>query len=208
MGQGRGHEAATHREGAGGQGGDLRECGISDGLGAACHGGRQALPAGAAGAGGGRRHRHHGGGPAAHGGEAGAPDRQQAARPGKLSPEQTTEAICRLVGGPADLAEKVQPRPPRCCATAAPVPEALSGRGCRRLVRALAELAVTIDRTGMIVPRPAPGWPGRSRTAHPGSQAARPHARPIRKDASTARRSLRSRRTPIRRLWNLPPGDR
>ena len=52
-----GAQAAAHHPGAGRYHGDLRECGLPDGLGAAGQGGRQAGAHRAAGAGRGRRHR-------------------------------------------------------------------------------------------------------------------------------------------------------
>ena len=71
---------------------------------------------------------------------------------GKLSREETTQAICRVTGELAGLAEKA-------CAQAAAVlgngrravPRALSGRIRGRLRRALNELAVTIERAAQIV---------------------------------------------------------
>src|SRR6266516_1666399 len=70
----------------------------------------------------------------------------------KLGKDQSTAAIRRVSAGLADLAEKA-------AAEAAVVvrngrraiPKALSGRVRGRLARALAELAVTIERTGKIV---------------------------------------------------------
>jgi len=71
---------------------------------------------------------------------------------GKLAKDQSTAAIRRMSAGLADLAEKT-------AAEAAAVlrngrralPRALSGRMRGRLRRALAELTVTIERTGTIV---------------------------------------------------------
>jgi len=71
---------------------------------------------------------------------------------GKLGKDQSTAAIRRVSAGLADLAEKT-------AAEAAAVlrngrralPKALSGRMRGRLRRSLAELAVTIERTGTIV---------------------------------------------------------
>ena len=57
-------------------------------------------------------------------------------RPEKLSREETTQAICRVTGELAGLAQRPRPRPPRCCATAADtVPKALGGRVRGRLAR-------------------------------------------------------------------------
>jgi transposase, IS5 family len=71
---------------------------------------------------------------------------------GKLSREESTQAICRVTGELAGLAEKAAAQ-----ATAVlrngrrAVPKALSGRMRGRLARALGELAVTIDRTARVV---------------------------------------------------------
>jgi transposase, IS5 family len=86
---------------------------------------------------------------------AGRRVRQIAARlrtRGQLSREESTQQIRRVTGELADLAQ-------RGAAQAAAVwhngrrsvPKALSGRVRGRLVRALDELAVTIERTGTIV---------------------------------------------------------
>jgi IS5 family transposase len=102
---------------------------------------------------------------------------------GKLGKDQSTAAIRRVSAGLADLAEKT-------AAEAAAVlrngrralPRALSGRVRGRLRRALAELAVTIERTGTIVAQ------ARTRLAGQTPQGATrlvslhdPDARPIRK---------------------------
>jgi IS5 family transposase len=71
---------------------------------------------------------------------------------GKLSREETTQAICRVTGELADLAQKA-------AAEAAAVlrngrraaKKALSGRVRGQLVRALGELAVAIERTAQVV---------------------------------------------------------
>jgi IS5 family transposase len=101
----------------------------------------------------------------------------------KLGKDQSTAAIRRVSAGLADLAEKT-------AAEAAAVlrngrralPRALSGRVRGRLRRALAELAVTIERTGTIVAQ------ARTRLAGQTPQGATrlvslhdPDARPIRK---------------------------
>jgi transposase, IS5 family len=102
---------------------------------------------------------------------------------GKLSREETTQAICRVTGELAGLAEKA-------AAQAAAVlrngrralPKALSGRVRGRLRRALDELAVTIERTATIVAQTRSRLAGR-----PPQSATRlvslhdPDARPIRK---------------------------
>lgn len=102
---------------------------------------------------------------------------------GKLSREQTTQAICRVTGELAGLARRTAAE-----ATAVlrngrrAVPKALSGRVRGRLVRALNELAITITRTTQVVAQT------RSRLAgQPPASATRlislhdPGARPIRK---------------------------
>ncbi len=87
---------------------------------------------------------------------------------GKLSREESTQALARVTGGLAELAEKAAAeaaavlRNGRCA-----VPKALSGQVHGRLRRALDELAVTIERTGKIVAQAGPAWPGRLRRARP-----------------------------------------
>jgi transposase, IS5 family len=102
---------------------------------------------------------------------------------GKLGKDQSTAAIRRVSAGLADLADKT-------AAEAAAVlrngrralPKALSGRMRGRLRRSLAELAVTIERTGKVVAQ------ARTRLAGQTPQGATrlvslhdPDARPIRK---------------------------
>jgi transposase, IS5 family len=102
---------------------------------------------------------------------------------GKLGKDQSTAAIRRVSAGLADLADKT-------AAEAAAVlrngrralPKALSGRMRGRLRRSLAELAVTIERTGKVVAQ------ARTRLAGRTPQGATrlvslhdPDARPIRK---------------------------
>jgi len=71
---------------------------------------------------------------------------------GKLSREQTTQAIARLTGELADLAEKTAAQAAAVARNGRrAVPRALSGRVRGRLVRALGELAVTIERTAQVV---------------------------------------------------------
>src|SRR5215472_10119875 len=102
---------------------------------------------------------------------------------GKLSREEATQAIRRVTGELAGLAEKTAAQ-----ATAVlrngrrAVPQAISGRVRGRLVRALAELAVTIGRTAQVVAQ------ARTRLAGRTPQSATrlvslhdPDARPIRK---------------------------
>jgi IS5 family transposase len=102
---------------------------------------------------------------------------------GKLAREESTQVIARVTGELADLADKA-------AAEAAVVlrngrralPRALSGQMRGRLRRALAELAVTIERTGTVVAQArtrlagqTPGGATRLVSLHD------PDARPIRK---------------------------
>ena len=160
-----------------------RECGLSGRFGAAGQGGRQAGADGAASAGGGR-----------------APctvmtDRRQAAARrvreiasklrtrGKLSREESTQAIRRVTGELAGLAEMA-------AAEAAAVlrngrralPKTLSGRMRGQLRRALDELAVTIERTATIVAQTRTRLAGQ--VPHSATRLVSlhdPDARPIRK---------------------------
>jgi transposase, IS5 family len=71
---------------------------------------------------------------------------------GKLSREEATQVICRVTGELADLAEKAAAQAAAVLRNGRrAVPRALSGRVRGRLVRALGELAVTIERTAQIV---------------------------------------------------------
>jgi transposase, IS5 family len=102
---------------------------------------------------------------------------------GKLSREETTQAISRLTGELADLAEKTATQAAAVARNGRrAVSRALSGRVRGRLVRALNELAVTIERTAQLVAQT------RSRLAGQLPQSATrlvslhdPDARPIRK---------------------------
>jgi transposase, IS5 family len=102
---------------------------------------------------------------------------------GKLSREQTTQAIARLTGELADLAEKTAAQAAAVLRNGRrAVPRALSGRVRGRLRRALGELAVTIERTAQVVAQT------RSRLAGQLPESATrlvslhdPDARPIRK---------------------------
>src|SRR5690348_13574933 len=70
----------------------------------------------------------------------------------KLAREETTQAIRRVTGELADLAEKAAAQAAAVLRNGRRgVPKALSGRVRGRLRRALDELAVTIERTGKIV---------------------------------------------------------
>jgi transposase, IS5 family len=102
---------------------------------------------------------------------------------GKLSREEKTQAICRVTGELAGLAEKAAAQAAAVVRNGRrAVPKALSGRVRGRLRRALDELAVTIGRTAQVV--------AQTRTRLAGQlpeSAARlvslhdPDARPIRK---------------------------
>ncbi len=71
---------------------------------------------------------------------------------GKLSREETTQAICRVTGELAILAEKTAAEAAAVLRNGRrAVPRALSGRVRGRLRRALGELAVTIERTAQVV---------------------------------------------------------
>jgi IS5 family transposase len=101
----------------------------------------------------------------------------------KLAREETTQAIRRVTGELADLAEKAAAQAAAVLRNGRRgVPKALSGRVRGRLRRALDELAVTIERTGKVVAQ------ARTRLAgHTPESATRlvslhdPDARPIRK---------------------------
>jgi len=71
---------------------------------------------------------------------------------GKLGKDQSTAAIRRVSAGLADLAEKAAAEAAAVLRNGRrAVPKALSGRVRGRLTRALAELAVTIERTTTLV---------------------------------------------------------
>src|SRR5262249_61196608 len=70
----------------------------------------------------------------------------------KLGKDQSTAAIRRVGAGLADLAEKTAAEAAAVLRNGRrAVPQALSGRVRGRLTRALAELAVTIERTATVV---------------------------------------------------------
>jgi transposase, IS5 family len=102
---------------------------------------------------------------------------------GKLSREEKTQAICRVTGELAGLAEKAAAQAAAVVRNGRrAVPKALSGRVRGRLRRALDELAVTIERTAQVVAQT------RSRLAGQLPESAArlvslhdPDARPIRK---------------------------
>jgi IS5 family transposase len=71
---------------------------------------------------------------------------------GKLSREETTQAICQVTGELADLAQKTAAQAAAVLRNGRrAVSKAISGRVRGRLVRALNELAVTIERTAQVV---------------------------------------------------------
>ena len=101
----------------------------------------------------------------------------------KLGREETTQAIARVTGQLADLAEKTAAQAGAVlCNGRRAVPKALSGRMRGRLRRALDELAVTMERTSAIITQT------RTRLAGQTPESATrlvslhdPDARPIRK---------------------------
>jgi IS5 family transposase len=102
---------------------------------------------------------------------------------GEASREEKTQAICRVTGELAGLAEKTAAQAAAVVRNSRrAVPKALSGRVRGRLRRALSELAVTIERTAQVVAQT------RSRLAGQLPESAArlvslrdPDARPIRK---------------------------
>src|SRR5260221_4403063 len=71
---------------------------------------------------------------------------------GKLSREETTQAICRVTGELAGLAQKAAAQAAAVVRNGRrAVPKAISGRVRGRLVRALDELALTMNRTATLV---------------------------------------------------------
>jgi IS5 family transposase len=71
---------------------------------------------------------------------------------GKLSREESSHVICRVTGELADLADTAAAHAAAVLRNGRrAVPRALSGRMRGRLRRALGELAVTIERTAVIV---------------------------------------------------------
>ncbi len=71
---------------------------------------------------------------------------------GKLSREETTRAICRVTGELAGLAQKAAAQAAAVVRNGRrAVPKAISGRVRGRLVRALDELALTMNRTATLV---------------------------------------------------------
>src|SRR5258708_4460100 len=71
---------------------------------------------------------------------------------GKLSREETTRAICRVTGELAGLAQKAAAQAAAVVRNGRrAVPKAISGRVRGRLVRALDELALTMNRPATLV---------------------------------------------------------
>src|SRR5260221_4397674 len=102
---------------------------------------------------------------------------------GKLSREETTQAIARVTGELAGLAEKTAAEAAAVLRNGRrAVSKALSGRVRGRLVRALGELATTIDRTATIVAQTRSRLAGRlPDSATPPVSPHDPDAPPIRK---------------------------
>jgi IS5 family transposase len=101
----------------------------------------------------------------------------------KISREETTRAICRVTGELAGLADKAAAEAAAVLRNGRrAVPKALSGRVRGRLVRALGELAVTIERTAAIVAQTRSRLAGQlPASATPLVSQHDPDARPIRK---------------------------
>jgi hypothetical protein len=90
----------------------------------------------------------------------------------KLGKDQSTAAIRRVSAGLADLAEKAAAEAAAVVRNGRrAVPKALSGRVRGRLTRALAELAVTIERTATIVAQARTRLAGQAPAVRPGWSA-------------------------------------
>jgi len=102
---------------------------------------------------------------------------------GKLSREETTQAIARVTGQLADLAEKAAVQAAAVLRNGRrAAPKALSGRVRGRLRRALGELAVTVERTSAIVAQARTRMAGRTPDGATRLVSLHdPDARPIRK---------------------------
>ena len=102
---------------------------------------------------------------------------------GKLSREETTQAIARVTGQLADLAEKGAVQAAAVLRNGRrAAPKALSGRVRGRLRRALGELAVTVERTSAIVAQARTRMAGRTPDGATRLVSLHdPDARPIRK---------------------------
>ena len=114
---------------------------------------------------------------------------------GKLSREESTQAICRVTGELAGLAQKTAAEAAAVLRNGRrAVPKALTGRMRGRLVRALGELAVTIERTAQVVAQTRSRLAAGSRPARPGwSACTTPTPAPSARAASTARSSSGTR---------------
>jgi len=102
---------------------------------------------------------------------------------GKLSREETTQAIARVTGQLADLAETAAVQAAAVLRNGRrAAPKALSGRVRGRLRRALGELAVTVERTSAIVAQARTRMAGRTPDGATRLVSLHdPDARPIRK---------------------------
>src|SRR5258708_5268013 len=102
---------------------------------------------------------------------------------GKLSREETTRAICRVTGELAGLAQKAAAQAAAVVRNGRrAVPKAISGRVRGRLVRALDELALTMNRTATLLAQaPTPLARQTPDGATPLVGLHDPDARPIRK---------------------------
>jgi len=102
---------------------------------------------------------------------------------GKLSREETTQAIARVTGQLADLAEKAAVQAAAVLRNGRrAAPKALSGRVRGRLRRALGELVVTVERTSAIVAQARTRMAGRTPDGATRLVSLHdPDARPIRK---------------------------
>ncbi len=98
---------------------------------------------------------------------------------GKLSREESTQAICRVTGELAGLAQKTAAEAAAVLRNGRrAVPKALTGRMRGRLVRALGELAVTIERTAQVVAQTRSRLAGAPGQRDPAGQPARPRRPP------------------------------
>jgi hypothetical protein len=91
---------------------------------------------------------------------------------GKLSREEATQAIRRVTGELAGLAQKAAAQAAAVLRNGRrAVPKAISGRVRGRLVRALDELAVTIQRTATLVAQARTRLAGQTQMGRPGWSA-------------------------------------
>jgi transposase, IS5 family len=110
---------------------------------------------------------------------------------GKLGREESSRAIARVTGELAVLADKTAAQAAAVLRNGRrAVPKAISGLVRGRLVRALDELATTIDRTATIVAQARTRLAGQTPAGATRLVSLHdPDDRPIRKAASTARSS-------------------